>query len=107
MDQLFKDLSYSQLEDSSWVSKLNVNLPTPPQLKLGNRESPNDIKQNYNSEITTQSTNIIPVLVKPSTVNQSIMKDLLKYPKGYLLCFEGCTSFKIMTNSRIISVIVH
>ena len=52
MDQLFKDLSYSQLEDSSWVSKLNVNIPTPPQLKLGNRELSNDIKKNNISEIT-------------------------------------------------------
>ena len=36
MDQLFKELSYSQQEDSSWVSKLNVNIATPPQINIGN-----------------------------------------------------------------------
>ena len=34
MDQLFKDLSCSQEKDSSWISKLIVDIPTPPQLNF-------------------------------------------------------------------------
>ena len=89
MNQLFKDLSYSQLEDSSWVSKLNANIPTPPQLKLGNSELSNDIKKNENCEIAMQSTDIIPFLTKPSAVNKLIMEADLNYPKGCSFCFEG------------------
>ena len=89
MDQLFKELSYSQQEDSSWVSKLNVNIPLPPQIKLGISELSNVIKKSDNSEITTLSTDIIPFLTKPSAVNKLIMETDLKYPKGCSFCFEG------------------
>ena len=89
MDQLFKELSCSQQEDSSWVSKLNVNIPTPPQIKLGISELSNVIKKSDNSEITTPSTDIIQFLTKPSAVNKLIMETDLKYPKGCLFCFEG------------------
>ena len=89
MDQLFKELSYSQQEDSSWVSKLNVNIPTPPQINIGISELSNVIKKSDNSEITTPSTDIIPFLTKPSAVNKLIMETDLKYPKGCSFCFEG------------------
>ena len=88
-DQLFKELSYSQHEHSSRVSKLNVNIPTPTQRKLGISELSNDIKKNDNSEIGMQSTDIIPYLTKSSAVNQLIMETDLKYPKGCSFCFEG------------------
>ena len=89
MDWLFKELSYSQQEDSSWVSKLNVNIPTPPQINIGISELSNVIKKSDNSEITTPSTDIIQFLTKPSAVNKLIMETDLKYPKGCLFCFEG------------------
>ena len=89
MDQLFKELSYSQQEDSSWVSKLNVNIPTPPQITVGISELSNVIKKSDNSEITTPSTDIIQFLTKPSAVNKLVMETDLKYPKGCSFCFEG------------------
>ena len=89
MDQLFKDLSYSQLEDTSWVSKLNMNIPTPPQLKLENRELSNDTKKNNIYEIVMQSTDIILFLTKPSSVNKLIMETELNYTKGCSFFFEG------------------
>ena len=89
MDQLFKELLYSQQEDSSWVSKLNVNIPTPPQINIGISELSNVIKKSDNSEITTPSTDIIQFLTKPSAVNKLIMETDLKYPKGCSFCFEG------------------
>ena len=95
MDQLFKELSYSQQEDSSWVSKLNVSIPKPPQLNIGTTENPNEItKKNDNSAIDINSTDIIPLLIKPNELTQLIMEKELKYPLGCSFCFEGYNGVK-------------
>ena len=58
----------------------------------------NDIKKNDDSEIAMHSTDISPLLTKPSSVNEFTMEIDLKYPKGCSFCFEGCfegyTGFK-------------
>ena len=41
MDQLFKELSYSQKEDSSWVPKLIVSIPQPHELNIASIDNPN------------------------------------------------------------------
>ena len=88
MDQLFKKLSYSQQEDSSWVSKLNVSIPKPPQLDIGTTENPNEItKKNDNSAIDINSTDIIPLLIKPNELTQLIMEPKVRrwgLRKGYI-----------------------
>ena len=35
MDQLFKDLSFSQEKDSTWILKPIVDIHTPPKLDFG------------------------------------------------------------------------
>ena len=90
MDQLFKDLSCSQEKDTTWVSKLVVDIRTPPQLILGHIDTFIDTK-NHSFEVASSSTNIIPFLTKPYAVNELIMKNVLKYPKGCSFCFEGYT----------------
>ena len=66
-----------------------MNIPTPPQLKLENRELSNDTKKNNIYEIVMQSTDIILFLTNPSSVNKLIMETELNYPKGCSFCFEG------------------
>ena len=88
MDQLFKDLSRSQENDSTWVSQLIVDIPTPPQLILGDSKTSNNIKKS-STAVASSSTDIIPFLTKPSAVTELIMKDVLNYPKGCSFYFEG------------------
>ena len=90
----FKELSYSQQEDSSWVSKLSVNIPTPPQLNVGNTEISNEIQKNDKSENDINSTDIIPLLTEPTILTQSIMETDLRYPKGCSFYFEGFNGVK-------------
>ena len=95
MDQLFKELSHSQQEDSSWFSKLNVSIPKPPQLDIGTTENPNEItKKNDNSAIDINSTDIIPLLMKPNQLTKLTMEQVLKYPLGCSFCFEGYNGVK-------------
>ena len=88
MDQLFKDLSRSQEKDSTWVSKLIEDIPTPPQLILRDLQTSNNIKKTPTA-IASSSTDIIPFLAKPSVVTELIMNDVLNYPMGYSFYFEG------------------
>ena len=106
MDQLFKELSYSQQEDSSWLSKLNANIATPPQLNVGNTEISNEIQKNDTSEIDINSTDIIPLLTESTILTQSIMETNLGYPKGCSFCFEGFNGVKDYDRLKKISLIV-
>ena len=65
MGQLFEDLSRSQENDSTWVSKLIVNIPTP--LILGDSETFNNIKRS-STVVASSSTDTISFLTKPSAV---------------------------------------
>ena len=88
MDQYFKELSSSKELDSTWVSKLIVDMPTPGKLILG-QIYPGIVMKNHHFEAALSSTDIIPLLLVPATVNQLTMEHHYKYPKGCLFCFEG------------------
>ena len=88
MDKLFKQLSYSQELDSTWIAKPIVDIPTPPQLILHDIETSVDLKKN-SVQILSVSSDIISFLTEPSQLNKLIMKDELKYPQGCSFCFEG------------------
>ena len=94
MDELFKELSDSQHKDSSWLSQLNVNIATPPELDVGNTKISNDIQKIDNSAIETNCTDIIPLLKEPSILTKSIMESNLGYPKGCSFRFEGFNGVK-------------
>ena len=94
MDELFKELSDSQHKDSSWLSQLNVNIATPPELDVGNTKISNDLQKIDNSAIETNSTDIIPLLKEPSILTKSIMESNLGYPKGCSFRFEGFNGVK-------------
>ena len=68
IDQLFEYLSSLQEKDSTWVSKLIVDIPTPPQLILVHIEKSSDIK-NHSFEVASVSSDIITFLKKLSTMN--------------------------------------
>ena len=76
--------------NSTWQSKLIVHIPTSPQLILGYIDTSINMK-NHSFEFSLMSTDIIPFLAKPSSINELIMKNVLKYPKGCSFCFEGYT----------------
>ena len=61
MDQYFKDLSSSQEKDSTWVSKPIVDIPTPPQLIVGDFEKSININQS-STTVASLSTDIIAFL---------------------------------------------
>ena len=86
MDKHFKQLSSAQALDSSWLGKLMIDIPTPSQLQGYHKTT--DIDKNPGI-VSTTSTDIIPLLMPPSSVKQLIMTDDLKYPKGCSFCFEG------------------
>ena len=88
MDKYFKQLSSAQALDSTWIGKLIVDIPTPSQLKLPDSDKSTDINKNQ-AIVSSTSTDIIPLLMPPSSVKQLIMKDELKYPNGCSFCFEG------------------
>ena len=103
MDKLFKQLSYSQELDSTWIAKPIVDIPTPPQLILCNNEKSIDLNKN-SVHVSSVSSDIIPFLTPSSTVNQLMMKDELKYPLGCSFCFEGykgVDNFEKLKNHRI------
>ena len=86
MDKHFKQLSSAQALDSTWLGKLIVDIPTPSQLQGYHKST--DINNNPGI-VSSTSTDIIPLLMPPSSVKQLIMKDVLKYPIGCSFCFEG------------------
>ena len=88
MDTYFKQLSSAQALDSTWIGKLIVDIPTPSQLKLPDSDKSTEINKN-SGIVSSTSTDIIPLLMPPSSVKQLIMKDELKYPNGCSFCFEG------------------
>ena len=88
MDKFFKQLLCSQELDSTWIAKLIVDTPTPPQLLLHDNEKSIDVNKN-SLHVSSESSDIIPFITKPSTVNQLIMETDLNYPKGCSFCFEG------------------
>ena len=90
MDKHFKQLSSAQALDSTWLGKLIIDIPTPSQLQGFHKSTENSTDFNKNASIvSTTSTDIIPLLTKPSPVKQLLMTDELKYPKGCSFCFEG------------------
>ena len=70
MCQLFKDLSRSQENDSTWVSKLIVDIPIPSLLIFGDLEISNNIKTSSTAS-DVSSTDVITLLTKPSAVTES------------------------------------
>ena len=86
MDKHFKQLSSAQALDSTWLGKLIIDIPTPSQLQGYHKST--DINKNP-CIVSSISTDIIPLLMPPSSVKQLIMKDELKYPNGCSFCFEG------------------
>ena len=81
-------MSCSQELDSTWRSKLIVDIPIPPQLILHDIETSIDLKKN-SVQVSSVSSDIISFLTEPSQLNKLIMKDELKYPQGCSFCFEG------------------
>ena len=88
MDKYFKQLSSAQVLDSTWICKLIVDIPTPSQLNIHGTEKSIDINK-HSVIVASTSSDIIPLLIPSSTVNQLIMKNLSKYPIGCSFCFEG------------------
>ena len=88
MDQYFKQLSSAQALDSTFLGKLIVDIPTPSQLKLADLLQCTDVNKNP-VNVSSTSTDIIPLLKVPSLFKQCVLKDDLKYPDGCSFCFEG------------------
>ena len=88
MDKCFKQVSSAQALDSTWIGKLIVNIPTPSQLNIPDTDQSIDLNK-HPVIVSSTSSDIIPLLIPPSTVKQLIMKDELKYLIGCSFCFEG------------------
>ena len=65
-----------------------VDIPTPSQLNIPDTDKSIDINKNP-FIVSSTSSDIIPLLIPPSTVKQLIMQNVFKYPKGYSFCFKG------------------
>ena len=86
MDQYFKQLSSSKELDSTWVSKLIVDIPTPGKFKLGQILDPSIVIKEHHSQAAMSSTDIIPLLLVPATINQLIMEQHGKHRIYSLAC---------------------
>ena len=89
MDQYFKELSSSKELDSTWVSKLIVDIPTPGKFILGQIIDPSIVIKEHHFQAAMSSTDIIPLLLVPSNVTLLQMEQHYKYPKGCSFFFEG------------------
>ena len=89
MDTYFNELSSSKELDSTWVSKLIVDIPTPGKFKLGQILDPSIVIKEHHFQAAMSSTDIIPLLLVPSTVTKLTMEQHYKYPKGCSFCFKG------------------
>ena len=75
MDKYFNELSSAKELDSTWVSKLIVDIPTPGKFKLGQILDPSIVIKEHHSQAAMLSTDII--------------NNITNIQKGCSFCFEG------------------
>ena len=88
MEYIHKKLSAAQIDDSKWVAKIVVDIPTPPSL-LPFVDIPKASFATKTISNDNTTTNIIPFLSDPSIAMITVLENELRYPSGTSFCFEG------------------
>ena len=103
MEYIHQKLSAAQIDDSKWIAKIVVDIPTPPSL-LPFIDIPKSSFSTKTISNDNTTTNIIPFLSDPSIAMITVLEKELRYPSGASFCFEG---FKgIQDSQRLVTYLI-
>ena len=104
MELLHQKLAAAQHDDSRWIAKLIVDIPTPPSLLAFIPVSKSDLFTKTASINTTTTTDIIPFVSNPPVAMVTVLERHLHYPLGVSFCFEGFNG--LQDSKRLVAYLI-
>ena len=77
----YNALCNARISDSNWEPSIYVDIKSPNCITK--------IIPSYVDIKNVDKTNIVPLMAPPSSHYETILSQILKYPKGASFCFEG------------------
>ena len=88
MESIYSKLALAQEADSTWTSKIIVDIPTPP-LVLNAIKAESCKLSTASHKVDKNTTDIVQLLTTPSIAVKTVLEATLGYPKGASFKFDG------------------
>ena len=104
MELLHQKLAAAQHDDSKWIAKLIVDIPTPPSLLAFIPVSKSNLFTKTASINTTTTTDIVPFLSTPPVAMVTVLEQHLHYPPDVSFYFKSFN--ELQDSKRLVTYLI-